>query len=61
MVVKFSLDFAGNVTSLKLVESSGSRLLDQEAEATVRRAAPFPPPPQGYAATFTWPVNFELR
>jgi hypothetical protein len=35
--------------------------LDQEVEAMVRRASPFPAPPAGHAMTFTVPVSFQLR
>lgn len=60
-VVRFSLDGSGRVTSASLVRSSGSSVLDDEAVSTVRRASPFPAPPDGRGASFSVPVNFTHR
>jgi protein TonB len=60
-VVTFSLDGRGNVTSVAVVRRSGVNSLDKEAEAMVRRAAPFPAPPNGAPVSFTVPVRFDLR
>jgi periplasmic protein TonB len=43
--VAFTIDRSGNLISEKLVQSTGSPLLDTEAIAMVKRAQPFPPPP----------------
>lgn len=59
--VRFSLDGSGRVTSVSLSRSSGSSVLDEEAVATVRRASPFPAPPDGRGASFSVPVNFTRR
>lgn len=59
--VAFSISSSGAVTSVRLARSSGSASLDQEVQAMVRRASPFPPPPSGQAMSFTAPVNFNLR
>ncbi|MFG1479363.1 energy transducer TonB [Xanthobacter sp. V4C-4] len=59
--VRFSLDGSGRVTSVSLIRSSGSEVLDGEAMATVRRASPFPSPPDGRGASFSVPVNFTRR
>jgi protein TonB len=62
--IAFSMDRQGNVTSTRLVASSGSSLLDQEALQIARRAQPFPPPPPelpGAEITFTVPIRFTLR
>ncbi|MEP9347599.1 energy transducer TonB [Xanthobacter sp. KR7-225] len=59
--VRFSLDGSGRVTSASLTRSSGSAVLDAEAVATVRRASPFPRPPDGNGASFSVPVNFTTR
>ncbi|MBF0493246.1 MAG: energy transducer TonB [Deltaproteobacteria bacterium] len=40
--LRFKLGLKGDVESLNLVKSSGFKILDEEALATVRRAAPFP-------------------
>ncbi|WGD30454.1 energy transducer TonB [Ancylobacter sp. WKF20] len=62
--VAFSIDRAGNVTSVRLAGSSGSASLDEEAVAMVRRASPLPAPPAdmpGGSFSFTVPVLFNLR
>jgi len=58
--VAFTLDGNGRVTSVRLVRSSGNASLDRESRDLVRRASPFPPPPQG-KASITVPVNFNVR
>ncbi|MFG1358205.1 energy transducer TonB family protein [Xanthobacter pseudotagetidis] len=59
--VRFTLDSSGRVTGVSLTRSSGSSVLDAEAVATVRRASPFPRPPDGNGASFSVPVNFTSR
>src|SRR5262249_21755614 len=44
--VEFSLDRSGQILSARVAHSSGSPILDEEAVALLRRAAPFPSPPQ---------------
>ncbi|MDD5557036.1 MAG: energy transducer TonB [bacterium] len=62
-VVRFRLARDGNVTGVRLVRSSFSKVLDWEAEATVRRAAPFPRIPDETGREF-WeiriPISFEM-
>lgn len=41
-VLSFSIKASGDVESLLLVKSSGAQILDEEALATVKRAAPLP-------------------
>ena len=54
----FTIDRHGNVTSSRIVKSSGSALLDAEALDLIKRAAPLPaPPPQVSDA----PIDFVLR
>jgi protein TonB len=48
--VQIRIDSSGRLTSASVRSSSGHALLDREALATVRRAAPFPKPPAGMAA-----------
>src|SRR5262249_46861565 len=60
-IVSFAVDGSGRVPSVELARGSGSPALDQEAQAMVRRASPFPPPPDGRATTFTAPVSFRLN
>lgn len=57
----FVLGSNGSVRSVKIIKPSGSRILDKEAVATVRRAAPFPSFPSGVkkaAWTFAVPIKF---
>jgi protein TonB len=58
-IVTFAIDGAGNVSAVRLVRSSGNASLDRESRDLVRRAAPFPIPPQG-KASITVPVNFNV-
>ncbi|MGE0752870.1 MAG: TonB family protein [Variibacter sp.] len=59
--VTFSLSGSGRVTSSRLARSSGVPSLDREVTAMVRRASPFPPPPDGRPVSFTVPINFQVR
>lgn len=60
-IVAFTLEGGGRVKDVSLVRSSGIEALDRESLDLVRRASPFPAPPQGREVTFTAPVNFNLR
>ncbi|MBS0237153.1 MAG: energy transducer TonB [Proteobacteria bacterium] len=60
--VAFTIDRAGRVLSARLIRSSGSSTLDQEAAALPRRASPVPPPPANIAGgtvVLTVPVRFH--
>jgi protein TonB len=59
--VTFGLDSGGRVTSARLVRGSGIASIDQEVQAMVRRASPFPAPPSHHAVSFTVPVTFRLN
>jgi protein TonB len=59
--VTFGIGGSGGVTSVRLARSSGVGSIDQEVQAMVRRASPFPAPPGGRAQSFTVPVNFRLN
>ncbi|MGD9502994.1 MAG: energy transducer TonB, partial [Methyloceanibacter sp.] len=56
--VVFSIGAGGALTSLSVGKSSGIARIDQLALATVRGAAPFPPPPSG-PATFSIRIDFH--
>jgi protein TonB len=59
--VRFVIGSSGDVGSVGLAASSGSPVLDEAALATVHRAAPFPPIPEGAGRsswTFTIPLAF---
>ena len=60
-VVTFSLSGSGGVTSVRIAKGTGAAVLDQEILAMVRRASPFPAPPDGQPKSFTVPVNFSLQ
>ena len=57
--VAFSIGPAGGLQGLKVVRSSGKPQLDQAAIATVRSAAPFPPPPAGANPNFSIQIYFR--
>ncbi|MEG3086723.1 energy transducer TonB family protein [Sphingomonas sp. PB4P5] len=61
--VHFVMDRDGGVRSAWIEHSSGSRLLDDEAVAAVRRAAPLPPMPRNWPDPLdvTLPIGFSLR
>jgi protein TonB len=57
----FTIDRKGNVVSSRIEKTSGSTLLDAEALAMVKRAAPLPAPPAEIAdadLTFVVPIRF---
>jgi TonB family protein len=60
-VISFNIDGEGRVTHVALVRGSGFANLDHEAQAMVRRASPFPPPPAGRPMRFTAPISFNIR
>src|SRR5436305_1864305 len=60
-MVSFGLDGGGRVTSARLVRGSGIASIDQEVQARVRRASPFPLPSSGRAVSFTVPVTVRLK
>jgi protein TonB len=58
----FSIDRDGRVLASRIVHSSGSDALDEEALALVRRAAPLPPPPAGLPderLSFVVPIRYR--
>jgi periplasmic protein TonB len=59
--VSFTFDGGGRVTGVSLVRGTGSAILDQEVTAMVRRASPFPAPPDGRPQSFTAPVSFRIQ
>jgi protein TonB len=57
--VGFTVSAGGSVSGVRITRSSGSPELDQMALAVVRRAAPFPPIPDG-AGRSTWAFAMPL-
>ena len=57
----FRIDHGGRLLDSHIVKSSGSAALDAETLATVRRAAPFPPPPDDFVnkqLSFVVPIRY---
>jgi protein TonB len=64
VVVRFTVDAAGQVLSREVAASSGSKLLDEAAVASIDRASPFPPMPDGVAKNplvVSVPFKFSVR
>ena len=63
VVLSFQINRKGEVGEIKLVQSSGYRELDEEGMTTIRRAAPFLPPPLGDQDTLEVkvPLVFQLE
>ncbi|HOE26176.1 MAG: energy transducer TonB [Candidatus Aureabacteria bacterium] len=63
-VVAFRILTDGDVSGVRVVQSSLSPILDAEAGMTVRRAAPFPPPPPRLGPSpleIRVPISFEIE
>lgn len=62
--VKVVLNSHGEMLSATLQTSSGTKILDKEALATINRAAPFPAPPESLLVEgkveFVAPISFDL-
>ncbi len=59
--VAFTIDRQGRLVDVHMVDGAGSAVLDDEAIATVRRAAPFPRPPDAASAdqlSFIVPIRY---
>ncbi len=64
VILDLKIDGSGNVLSAKVRESSGHDALDNQALEMVRKASPFPAPPEALRSrTFniTVPVSFKLE
>jgi periplasmic protein TonB len=62
--VQFQIDRTGHVIAARLVHSSGSSALDEEALAVLKRADPFPAAPDqvgGMTFDLTLPIRFRIR
>jgi len=63
-LLDLKIDGSGNVLSADVKESSGFEALDKQALEMVRKAAPFPMPPEalrGRSFNITVPVSFKLE
>lgn len=64
VAITFSIDRSGNVLDARILQTSGSTHLDEEALAVVRRASPIPSPPAGLPGSkldLTLPIQFRIR
>jgi protein TonB len=64
VMVRFVVDRSGQPLSAEVIKSNGFALLDDEAKALIRRAAPLPAPPaevSGDAIELIAPIQFVLR
>jgi periplasmic protein TonB len=62
--VAFTIDRDGRLVSSRIVQSSGSTLLDEETLAMLMRAQPMPKPPgtaPDSALSLVVPVRFDIR
>lgn len=50
--VSFMIQPNGDIQEVEMTQSSGDRAFDQSVVRAIRKAAPFPPPPQSYAQEF---------
>ncbi len=50
--VEFSIGADGSLNGVKIAKSSGDSAFDESVLRAIRRAAPFPPPPDRYRAQF---------
>jgi protein TonB len=64
VLVRFTVDAKGELVSKEVAESSGSKVLDDAAVASLERASPFPPMPDGMSAdpmTMTVPFKYRVK
>ena len=62
--VAFSIDRSGRLHDARIVRSSGSKLLDRDALAWLRRSQPLPPPPpelRGARIPVVVPLRYDIR
>ncbi|MEW5767966.1 MAG: energy transducer TonB [bacterium] len=60
--VEFTIRQEGEIDNIRIVKSSGYRILDKAALATIKRACPFPKPPSdlGEKLKITVPIVYRL-
>jgi periplasmic protein TonB len=64
VILDLKIDSSGNVVSAKVRDSSGHDALDNQALEMVKKAAPFPAPPEALRSgsfNITVPVSFKLE
>ena len=63
-IVRFTVDRSGQLVASEVLQSSGSPILDEEALALLKRASPFPAPPDGIPDALlenNMAVEFEMK
>jgi TonB family protein len=59
--VEFSIGADGSLNGVKIAKSSGDSAFDESVMRAIKRAAPFPPPPDRYRSQFADVVStFKL-
>ena len=63
VLVRFSVVSSGRVTAVRIIKSSGHKILDQAALQTIKRASPLPRLPKGTKKriTITMPISYRLQ
>ena len=63
VLIRFSILSSGRVTAVRIIKSSGHKILDQAALRTIKRASPFPRLPKGpkKRITITVPMSYKLQ
>jgi len=64
VLVEFTVDRSGKVVTSRVLQHSGSTVLDEEAIAVLQRASPLPSPPAemtGELFPLTLPIQFRIR
>lgn len=59
VTVLFTIGAGGELESISVSTSSGTRILDRSAITAVQKAAPFDPPPKG-SITLKLPIRYQL-
>ena len=61
MDVVAAMNAPAGTANQNVVRGTGFASLDQEVQGMVRRASPFPAPPNGRGMSFTVPVSFRIQ
>lgn len=58
--IRISVDAAGKISNVELLEATGSRILDREAVRIPTKLGNVPPPPGGKPAAIVVPISWKL-
>jgi TonB family protein len=59
--VQFAIGPDGNLTGVKVTQSSQDPAFDESVMRAIRHAAPFPPPPEKYRSDFGEGVDADFK